>query len=70
MEIHITDLSAPKLGSSGEKLSGLLEGGKKQKKVSDKLPQTVVLNDMEELRKAEIEASLFLLCLLFSGSLS
>lgn len=32
MEIHITGLSAPKLGSSGEKLSGLLEGGKKKKK--------------------------------------
>lgn len=67
MEIHITDLSAPKLGSSGEKLS---EGGKKKnkKKVSDKLLQTVALNDMEELRRAEMKASLFFLCLFFLGS--
>lgn len=70
MEIHITGLSAPKLGSSGEKLSGLLEGGKKKnkKKVSDKLLQTVALNDTEELRRAEMKASLFFLCLFFLGS--
>lgn len=48
---------------------GSLKGGKKnKKKVSDKLLQTVALNDTEELRRAEMKASLFFLCLFFLGS--
>lgn len=46
MEDLIPDLSAPKLGKSVQNWCRLLK--KKKKKVSDRLLQTVVFNDVEE----------------------
>lgn len=59
----------PNWGALEKNWVGSLKGGKKnKKKVSDKLLQTVALNDTEELRRAEMKASLFFLCLFFLGS--